>query len=161
MSTTKLSDFEIMGKLGQGSFGVVYKVRRKSDKEVYVLKQIDLSRMSRGQIHEASKEAELMAKLNNKYIVKFHQTFSADKKINIIMELCENGDLGLYLKKQMGRQLPESKIWKFFIEMALGLHYLHQNKILHRDIKTINMFLAKDDCIKIGDLGVAKVLNQT
>jgi serine/threonine protein kinase len=41
------------------------------------------------------------------------------------MEYCENGDLGLYLKKQMGRQLPESKIWKFFIEMALGLHYLH------------------------------------
>ena len=61
----------------------------------------------------------------------------------------------------MGRQLEESKIWKFFIEMSLGLHYLHSFKILHRDIKTINMFLGKDNQIKIGDLGVAKVLNQT
>ena len=59
----------------------------------------------------------------------------------------------------MNRELQESKIWKFFIEMCLGLHYLHSFKILHRDIKTINMFLGKDDKIKIGDLGVAKLLN--
>jgi len=43
--------------------------------------------------------------------------------------------------------------------MAIGLNYLHSHKILHRDIKTINMFLGKDDKIKIGDLGVAKLLN--
>jgi NIMA (never in mitosis gene a)-related kinase len=81
--------------------------------------------------------------------------------INIIMEYCENGDLGKFLKKQMNRPVDESKIWKFFIEMCLGLRYLHSNKILHRDIKTINMFLGKDDKIKVGDLGVAKLLNQT
>jgi NIMA (never in mitosis gene a)-related kinase 1/4/5 len=79
--------------------------------------------------------------------------------LNIIMEYCENGDLGKYMKRQMKRPLNEAKIWKFFIEMCLGLRYLHSNKILHRDIKTINMFLGKDDKIKIGDLGVAKLLN--
>lgn len=52
-------------------------------------------------------------------------------------------------------------MWKFFIDICLGLRYLHSNKILHRDIKTINMFLTKDDKVKIGDLGVAKLLNQT
>jgi NIMA (never in mitosis gene a)-related kinase len=56
----------------------------------------------------------------------------------------------------MNRPLEESRIWKFFIEMCLGLRYLHKNKILHRDIKTINMFLGKDLCLKVGDLGVAK-----
>ena len=61
----------------------------------------------------------------------------------------------------MGRSLPEEKIWKFFIEMCLGIQYLHTNRILHRDIKTINMFLTKNDNIKIGDLGVARELNQT
>jgi len=74
------------------------------------------------------------------------------------MELCENGDLGQYLKRQMGKNLRESQIWKFFIEMSLGLQYLHANRILHRDIKTINMFLARDDKIKIGDMGVAREL---
>jgi len=61
----------------------------------------------------------------------------------------------------MGRSLEEPKIWKFFIEMCLGLHYLHSFKILHRDIKTINMFLGRGNQIKIGDLGVAKLLSQT
>lgn len=61
----------------------------------------------------------------------------------------------------MGKHLRESQIWKFFIEMCLGMQYLHANRILHRDIKTINMFLAKEDKIKIGDLGVARELNQT
>lgn len=77
------------------------------------------------------------------------------------MEYCENGDLGALLKRQMGRSLNESKIWKYFVQTALGLEYLHSKKILHRDIKTINIFLSKDDSVRIGDLGVAKVLNKT
>ena len=59
----------------------------------------------------------------------------------------------------MNRPLDEDRIWKFFIEMCLGLRYLHAKKILHRDIKTCNMFLAKDNKVKVGDLGVAKLLN--
>lgn len=59
----------------------------------------------------------------------------------------------------MGKMLAEQSIWKFFIEMCLGLQYLHAKKILHRDIKTINMFLTRENKIKIGDLGVAKLLN--
>ena len=69
--------------------------------------------MSKGQKQDAAKEATLMAKLENKYIVKMFESFVSDVKINIVMELCENGDLGLYLKRQMGRNLSEDKIWKF------------------------------------------------
>jgi len=75
------------------------------------------------------------------------------------MEYCEGGDLGIHLKRQMGRNLDEGKVWRFFLEISLGLQYLHANKILHRDIKTINIFLTKDNKVKIGDLGVAKLLN--
>ena len=155
----RLTEFEIKEKLGQGSFGVVYRVVRKKDREVYVLKQIDFSRMGRRQKQEALKEAQLMNKLENTYIVRFYDSFQARNKLNIVMEHCENRDLGQYLKRQMGKHLREAHIWRFFIEMCLGLQYLHANRILHRDIKTINMFLAKDDKIKIGDLGVARELN--
>ena len=102
-----------------------------------------------------------MERLNHKHIVRMIESFTTDLKINIILDWCENGDLGMYLKQQMGRLLPEAQIWKFFIEMSLGIYYLHSNKVLHRDIKTINMFLTKDNSVKIGDLGVAKQLNQT
>jgi NIMA (never in mitosis gene a)-related kinase len=94
-------------------------------------------------------------------VCKYFDSYFNGSNIVIIMEYCENGDLGKYLKRQMNRPLNETKIWKFFIEMSLGLNYLHTHKILHRDIKTINMFLGKEDKIKIGDLGVAKLLNQT
>jgi len=77
------------------------------------------------------------------------------------MEYCEAGDLQQFLKKQNGKQLKEERVWRFFIEMCLGLNYLHSFKILHRDIKSMNIFLGKDNQVKIGDLGVARQLVQT
>lgn len=78
--------------------------------------------------------------------------------MNIVMEFCDSGDLSNYLKMQNKKPLKEDKIWKFFIEICIGLEYIHKNKILHRDIKTLNIFMNKNDEIKIGDLGVAKML---
>jgi len=63
-----------------------------------VLKQIDTSRMTNAQRQESAKEAMLMGRLQNPYIVLMYDSFTSDKKINIVMELCENGDLGLHLK---------------------------------------------------------------
>jgi NIMA (never in mitosis gene a)-related kinase len=72
------------------------------------------------------------------------------------MELCENGTLNGYLSRQGRQGLTEERIWRFFIEICLGIQYLHANRILHRDIKTDNIFLTKNDSIRIGDLGLAK-----
>lgn len=94
MAVDRLAAFEFKEKLGQGSFGVVYKVINKKDRMVYVLKQIDFSRMGRQQKQESLREALLMNKLENPNIVKFYDSFQARNKLNIVMELCENGDLG-------------------------------------------------------------------
>jgi NIMA (never in mitosis gene a)-related kinase len=130
-----------------------------ADLKTYVLKQIDTSKMSMGQKKEAVHEARILAAIDSPFIVKYYDSFTERSTINIIMEYCENGDLGMYMKRQMGRPLGESKIWKFFIEICQGIQYLHANKILHRDIKTINVFLGSGDKVKLGDLGVAKMLN--
>lgn len=63
------------------------------------------------------------------------------------MEFCEGGDLSQTLKSQFGRPLKEDKIWKYFILMTMGLEYIHKRKILHRDMKTMNVFLHHDDVI--------------
>lgn len=70
----------------------------------------------------------------------------------------DGGDLGQYLEKQKGRLLDERTIWDFFIQICLGIQYLHARRVLHRDLKSTNMFLGKDGSLKIGDLGVAKEL---
>jgi len=73
----------------------------------------------------------------------------------------DGGDLGQYLKKLDGKLLDEDKIWDFFIQTCLGIQYLHTRKILHRDLKTINLFLTKSGKLKIGDLGVAKEVKES
>jgi NIMA (never in mitosis gene a)-related kinase len=80
------------------------------------------------------------------------------------MEYCDGGDLCHYLenyRKNNSRAMSEDRIWRYFIQMCLGLAYIHNKKILHRDLKSLNIFLTKEDKVKIGDLGVAKVLNNT
>ena len=101
-------------------------------------------------------EAKILSKINCDYVCKYFDSFMDDTSINIIMEFCEGGDLQQFIKKQSGKLLDEDQIWRFFIEMCLGLNYLHTFKILHRDIKSMNIFLAKNNKVKIGDLGVAR-----
>lgn len=158
-STSK--DFEVLNKLGQGSFGTVYKVRRKADKNFYVMKSINISQMDRRGQQESVNEVKILASLDSPYIVKYFDSFIENKTLNIIMEFCDKGDLSQAIRSQMGRLIIESKIWKYFIQMCLGLEFIHSKRILHRDIKSMNVFLIRDDCVRIGDLGVAKVLANT
>lgn len=160
-STSSLSDFEIITKLGKGSFGVVHKVKRKSTKTIYVLKQINISGMRSKMKGIALNEVKILSSLENPYVVKYYDSFLERDVLNIIMEYCEGGDLSQYIKNHMGKPLNEMKIWKFFIQMCIGLRYIHNKKILHRDIKALNIFLTKDGDIRIGDLGVAKVLAES
>ena len=161
MSKSTLKDFEILTRLGQGSFGTVHKVRRRADNNIYVMKLIPIGQMdSRGQ-QDAINEVNILASLNHPYIVKYYDSFIENKTLHIVMEFCDKGDLAGVIRAQMGRLLPEAKIWKFLIQMCLGLEYLHSKRILHRDIKTMNVFLAREDSLRIGDLGVAKKLINT
>ena len=125
-----------------------------------VMKQIDIAKMKKAQREEALNEAKILSALNSPYIVAYHESFIENEKLCIIMEFCENGDLSQFLKAKRGKHLDELTVWKYFIQICLALQYLHSKKILHRDIKTMNVFLTKDFQIRLGDLGVAKVLNQ-
>eukprot|EP00826_Nyctotherus_ovalis_P022917 TRINITY_DN17675_c0_g1_i2.p1 TRINITY_DN17675_c0_g1~~TRINITY_DN17675_c0_g1_i2.p1 ORF type:complete len:568 (-),score=127.98 TRINITY_DN17675_c0_g1_i2:234-1937(-) len=128
--------------------------------EFLVMKQIAISQMDRSQRSEALSEARILQSLSSPYIVSYHSSFIENEKLCIVMEYCENGDLSRLLAGQHGQFLEEDAIWKYFIEICLALLYLHNRKILHRDIKTMNVFLTKDFHVRLGDLGVAKVLSQ-
>jgi NIMA (never in mitosis gene a)-related kinase len=130
------------------------------DPQYYVLKQISLFNMDKNQIEEVMNESKLLSSLDSHYIVKYYDSFVENNNLNIVMEYCDSGDLSKYLQINQGivKRISEDKIWKFFFEISLGISYLHSKKILHRDLKTLNIFLTKSDGVRIGDLGVAKVL---
>ena len=120
-------------------------------------------------------EIKILSQLNNPFIVKLYEVFSInlneevynikdenndDQIICLILELCENGDLNdkIKEKKQKNETFAEKEILHYFYEILQGLYYLHKNRVLHRDLKTLNIFLTKDNHIKIGDFGVSKKL---
>lgn len=164
-----LKDYIIKEQLGIGSFGKVYKVIKKESepngtKQVLVLKQISLFNLRKEEVEEVNKEAKILSSLNSKYIVKYFDSWIENSTLNIIMEYCEKGDLGKYIKSVKDNKtdeacLPEEEIWRIFIQICIGLSYLHNKKILHRDLKTQNILMNKYNLIKIADLGVAKVLD--
>ena len=162
-----IKDYKIKDRIGVGSYGIVYKVTKKNnEKQIYVLKQIPFNLkadINNETLIEAKNEALILSKLKHKYIVKYYDSFQDNNNLNIVMEYCEYGDLDSYIKnlKKNNKHLSENQIWKFFIEICTGLSYMHNKKILHRDMKSSNIFLTKNLDIKIGDLGVAKALKNT
>mmetsp|Transcript_38399 Transcript_38399/g.121325 ORF Transcript_38399/g.121325 Transcript_38399/m.121325 type:complete len:101 (+) Transcript_38399:509-811(+) len=94
-------------------------------------------------------EVEALAKMNSPFIIKYYGTVSRDDRLYIITEFADKGNIAHFLKSQK-KGLDETLIWKIFLQCVMGLHHIHVKRILHRDIKTLNIFLDKDNNVKIG-----------
>ena len=158
-----IRDYVIKERLGIGSFGVVYKVLKKSNNNIYVIKQIPLLGLTAQQINDVKLEARILSSVRSPYIVKYYESFEDNNYLNIVMEYCDGGDLCEFINKNKKTKylLKEDLIWRIFIKITIGLATLHKSKILHRDLKTLNIFLTRNLDIKIGDFGVAKILTKT
>ena len=159
-----IKDYIIQENLGLGSYGTIYKVLKKSNNNIYVIKRISLVGMSQEQIEKAKLESKILSSINSPYIVKYYESFLENDILNIVMEYCDGGDLNEFIIKneQTHILLKENVIWNIFLKILIGLSHLHKLKILHRDLKPLNIFLIKNQNldIKIGDFGVAKILKE-
>ncbi|XP_033746187.1 probable serine/threonine-protein kinase PLK isoform X2 [Pecten maximus] len=143
--------------LGKGAYGSVFLIRNELNDERYALKRIDFQG-NEEECVQARREAEILSKLNHVNVLKYIESFEDEDTLNIVTEFCEGGDLEDYLRERKGRQLAEQHIILWIHQVISGLQYIHEKKILHRDLKTKNLFLTECLNIKVGDLGIAKVL---
>lgn len=157
-----LDQFEFIRQIGKGSYGEVTLQRHKKDRKQYVLKRINLKKASKREQHAAEQEAKLLSKLKHPNIVTYKDSFQGkDGYLHIAMQFCEGGDLYTKLKEQKGVPLEERQVVEWFVQIAMALQYMHERNILHRDLKTQNIFLTKSKIIKVGDLGIARVLESS
>ena len=152
----------ILGKpLGKGAFGSVRLVTRKEDGKIYAMKSINLGKLDRREIEAALNEVRLLASLNHPNIIGYKETFYDEntRTLNLVMEYADDGDISHKIQDNLKRRLQfeESTIWEWIIQLLKGLKYLHDNKIMHRDLKCANIFLMKNGLLKIGDLNVSKL----
>ena len=156
-----IKDYRIKKLLGKGTYALAFLVEKTTldSTKNYVIKQISLENLSPSEKEEVKQEANLLSQIKSDFVVKYFDSFEENNCLNIVMEYCEGGDLEHLLKQRNKIPLNDNFIWKLFIQIVIGLAELHNMKILHRDLKTSNIFLTNNYNIKIGDLGVAKKLS--
>ena len=101
----------------------------------------------------------MLSQLNHPFIIRHHDSFtSSDDVLHILMDFASGGTLYHAARNTEQGRLPEDRIWKHAIQILLGLRYIHGRRIIHRDIKSLNLFLDGHDNVKIGDFGIARAL---
>ncbi|XP_026972201.1 serine/threonine-protein kinase Nek5 isoform X2 [Sagmatias obliquidens] len=186
-----MDKYDVIKAIGEGAFGKAYLAKGKSDSKHCVIKEINFEKMPIQEKEASKKEVILLAKMKHPNIVTFFSSFQdwsknvqvlsvpslmkasplfstastqhlENNRLFIVMEYCDGGDLMKRIKKQRGVLLSEDQILSWFVQISLGLKHIHDRKILHRDIKTQNIFLSKNGMVaKLGDFGIARVLNNT
>ena len=158
--------YKIINFLGEGSFGRAYLAQCDNDNNKYVIKQITLEGMDDEEKRETFNEAKILKKLDHPNIIKFKEVFlqrQPKPALNIVTEYADGGDLGQKIEKQKKLKVPlsEAQILDYITQICLALQHIHKKKIIHRDLKSGNIFLMKSGIVKVGDFGIAKGLQST
>ena len=156
-----MENFKIINKIGEGAYSTVYTVRRIEDDQLYALKKVKIQSLSLKEKQNALNEVRILASVNSPFVISYKESFidEKDQTLCIVMEYADEGDLfqKITLCKKLHTNFEENDAWKIFIQITKGLHDLHQYNILHRDLKSANVFLFHDGTAKLGDLNVSKI----
>ncbi|RNA10236.1 serine threonine- kinase 33-like [Brachionus plicatilis] len=150
--------YELGQKLGQGSFGVVYEIRNKETDEKFAIKIITKEKTGKTAI-SFENEVNIMKSVTHKNLIKLEEVFETKKKLYLITELCEAGELAKWLKKQ--KPIKEDHARIIMRQIVEAISYLHKNDIVHRDLKLENILIKEFDAdsenflIKITDFGLS------
>ncbi|KAL5254977.1 hypothetical protein ACHWQZ_G014436 [Mnemiopsis leidyi] len=152
-----LAEFEKIRTVGKGAYGAAVLYRKKDDDSLVILKEINMHELSYTERQLALNEVKVLGMLHHPYIIAYYDSFEEDGLLMIEMEYADGGTLAQYLSTQE-EEIPEDHILNMFRQMLEACKHLHDHNILHRDLKTANIFLTKNGMIKLGDFGISKIL---
>ncbi|RBR23892.1 uncharacterized protein FIESC28_03361 [Fusarium coffeatum] len=148
-----LKDYRLGECLGKGAFGSVYKAFNWGNGEAVAVKQIKLADLPKSELRMIESEIDLLKNLHHDNIVKYIGFVKSVDALNIILEYCENGSLHSICKAY--GKFPENLVGVYMTQVLQGLQYLHDQGVIHRDIKGANILTTKDGTVKLADFGVS------
>lgn len=153
LDVAELKDYQLGDCLGKGAFGSVYRALNWGTGETVAVKQIKLADLPKSELRVIMLEIDLLKNLDHPNIVKYQGSVKTPETLNIILEYCENGSLHS-ISKNFGR-FPENLVGLYMSQVLHGLLYLHEQGVIHRDIKGANILTTKQGLVKLADFGVA------
>uniref|UniRef100_A0A8C3M1W1 non-specific serine/threonine protein kinase n=1 Tax=Chrysolophus pictus TaxID=9089 RepID=A0A8C3M1W1_CHRPC len=148
--------YHVLEVIGEGSFGRVYKGRRRCSAQVVALKFIPKVGRSEKELKNLQREIEIMRGLHHPNIIQMLDSFETDKEVVVVTDYAE-GELFQILEDD--GSLPEDQVQTIAAQLVSALYYLHSHRILHRDMKPQNILLGKDGVIKLCDFGFARAMS--
>ena len=152
--------YDLIEIIGQGMYGKVYKALNKFENKFYAIKTMNFKNITPKERLNIDTEINLLQELKHPNIVLYKESFiDENQNLNIVTTFCEGGDLYQKIFKSQKTYFQEKEIINALIQLLLGLSYIHDKKIVHRDIKTKNIFIQNENTLRIGDFGIAKIFN--
>ncbi|XP_031178399.1 serine/threonine-protein kinase Nek2 [Sander lucioperca] len=165
---SRVEDYEVLFTIGSGSYGKCQKIRRKSDEKILVWKELDYGTMAESEKQMLVSEVNLLRELKHPNIVRYYDRIidRTNATLYIVMEYCEGGDLSSLITRciKERRYLEEQFVLRVMAQLTLALKECHRRSdgratVLHRDLKPANIFLDIRQNVKLGDFGLARILN--
>lgn len=146
--------YEKLEKIGEGTYGTVFKAKNRETHEIVALKRVRLDDDDEGVPSSALREICLLKELQHKNIVRLHDVLHSERKLTIVFEHCDQ-DLKKYFDSLSG-EVDASVVRTFMHQLLCGLAYCHSKKVLHRDLKPQNLLINKNGELKLADFGLAR-----
>ncbi|XP_072335637.1 cyclin-dependent kinase 2-like isoform X2 [Scyliorhinus torazame] len=150
-----MDNFQKVEKIGEGTYGVVYKAMNKVTGEMVALKKIRLDAEMEGVPSTAIREISLLKELNHPNIVKLLDVIHSEKKLYLVFEFL-NQDLKKYMDSAPPTGLPLQLVKSYLFQLLQGVAFCHSHRVLHRDLKPQNLLINDAGAIKLADFGLAR-----
>ncbi|XP_050743071.1 serine/threonine-protein kinase 10 isoform X1 [Drosophila biarmipes] len=152
MDTDPEEFWEMVGELGDGAFGKVYKAQHKEHKRYAAAKMCQLE--DEENLSDHMVEIDILSEIKHPNVVELYEAFSLDDKLWMLIEYCDGGALDSIMV-ELEKPLTEPQIAYVCKHMTEGLTFLHRNKVIHRDLKAGNVLLTMEGGVKLADFGVS------
>uniref|UniRef100_A0A8C6LYA5 Cell division protein kinase 5 n=1 Tax=Nothobranchius furzeri TaxID=105023 RepID=A0A8C6LYA5_NOTFU len=149
-----MQKYEKLEKIGEGTYGTVFKAKNRETHEIVALKRVRLDDDDEGVPSSALREICLLKELKHKNIVRLHDVLHSDKKLTLVFEYCDQ-DLKKYFDSCNGDLDPET-VKSFMYQLLKGLAFCHSRNVLHRDLKPQNLLINRNGELKLADFGLAR-----